>query len=138
MRISKHLLEEIYEKFPIVPPEAGCVLGGHDDVVTHFFYERGISSRNDFAIYTPDVKKIAEKIREWEKEGIEFLGLAHSHPSGQTSLSSSDAAYIHAIMNANPTLLKVYFPLIFSEGEFISYVAVRSEKIKILPDDIIF
>lgn len=135
--IKMDIYQKMLSSFPAVPPEGGCILGSYDDVVCSFEYDSGLP-RLDMAVYIPNIETINQVIHQWFKQGIEFYGLAHSHPQGQTSLSSSDVAYIHTIMRAMPSYIeRLYFPLVFPGERVISFVAVRHHnQIDILPDDI--
>lgn len=135
--IEMEIYQKILSTFPSVPPEGGCILGAIDDVVCSCEYDSGIS-RLDMAVYMPNIDVLNQVIQQWASENIQFYGLAHSHPYGQHSLSSSDITYIHTIMQAMPANIeKLYFPLVFPGEEIISFVAIRhQDKIDILPDDI--
>lgn len=137
MVIEMEIYQKILSTFPAVPPEGGCILGAKDDVVCAFEYDSGFP-RIDMAVYIPNIVVLNQVIQQWASEGTQFSGLAHSHPYGQRSLSSSDIAYIHTIMQAMPACIeKLYFPLVFPGEEIISFVAIRTKsRIDILPDNI--
>lgn len=137
MVIEMEIYQKILSTFPSVPPEGGCILGALGDAVCSFEYDSGFP-RLDMAVYMPNVTMLNQVIQQWASKGIQFYGLAHSHPYGQQSLSSSDISYIHTIMQAMPTNIeKLYFPLVFPGEEIISFVAIRhQDQIDILPDDI--
>lgn len=137
MIIKMDIYQKILNSFPAVPPEGGCILGSREDVVCSFEYDSGFP-RLDMAVYMPNIDVLNQVIQQWASEDIQFYGLAHSHPYGQRSLSSSDITYIHTIMQAMPTSIeKLYFPLVFPGEEIISFVAIRYQsRIDILPDDI--
>ncbi len=137
MIIEMEIYHKILSTFPSVPPEGGCILGAIDDVVCAFEYDSGFP-RLDMAVYMPNIEILNQVIQQWASEDTQFYGLAHSHPYGQRSLSSSDIAYIYTIMQAMPASIeKIYFPLVFPGEEIISFVAIRhQDKIDVLPDDI--
>lgn len=137
MVIEKEIYQKILSTFPSVPPEGGCILGANGDVVCLFEYDSGFP-RLDMAVYMPNVEFLNHVIQQWASKGTQFYGLAHSHPYGQQSLSSSDISYINTIMQAMPANIeKLYFPLVFPGEEIISFVATRhQDKIDILPDNI--
>lgn len=139
MTIEKRVYQKILTTFPMVPPEAGCALGAQEGIVTSFQYDLGTSGP-DMAIYRPDIRLINQTIDEWETKGIQFCGLAHSHPCGQRTLSGGDVDYIHTIMEAMPAKVeKLCFPLVFPNEEMISFVAIRHQnKTEICADHIIF
>lgn len=137
MVIKMDTYQKILSAFPAVPPEGGCILGSSEDVVCSFEYDGGFP-RLDMAVYMPNTEVLNQIIQKWASDGTQFHGLAHSHPYGQRSLSSSDIAYIHDIMRSMPVgIEKLYFPLVFPGEEIISFVAIRHQDgIEILPDDI--
>ena len=138
MVINDDTYHLIINAFPNVPPEIGCILGSMNDVVCKFAMDMGIP-RYDAAVYTPDVCHINQIINEWAEEGIKFCGLAHSHPPTQKSLSQNDNIYITKIMQTMPPSVDVlYFPLVFSGTEMLSFAAVKNNcAIDIRPDHII-
>ena len=101
MVIENELYQRILSTFPTVPPEGGCILGAKDDVVCSFEYDRGFP-RLDMAVYMPNVEFLNHVIQQWATKGTQFYGLAHSHPYGQRSLSSSDISYIPTRLQAMP------------------------------------
>lgn len=114
MRITDTLLSNLLSVFPVVPPEAGGILGSDDGgkTVTHFVFDAG-KPLLDCAIYMPDIPFLNEVIRDFAAQGVQFCGMVHSHPSAEDTLSKDDEAYIQQIMNAMPTYVKVlYFPLV--------------------------
>ncbi len=139
MFIPSEVYQAILAALPLVPPEAGVVLGARDNRIAAFVVDTGIP-KIDRAVYTPRTDYINQVIRQWHEKGIQFCGLAHSHPFGQNSLSRSDIAYIHSIMKALPaSVAELYFPLVFPGREIISFVAERRHnEIEIYRDNIIF
>ena len=138
MIIQEKTYHLILESFPNVPPEAGCILGSYNGIICEFVFDAGIP-RNDVAIYTPNIGLVNQIIADWNKQGICFCGLAHSHPQTQKSLSLNDKNYINTIMASMPnSVSKLYFPLVFPGYEIISFVAIKGRKgIEINPDNII-
>lgn len=128
----------ILASFPNVPPEAGCILGMQNGIICEFAYDAGIP-RYDAAIYTPNIEMLNQIIAAWNKKGIFFCGLAHSHPQKQKSLSLNDKNYIINIMKSIPiSIKKLYFPLVFPGSEMISFVGIKGSKgVEINTDNII-
>lgn len=138
MVIDRDIYYSILSKLPPVPPETGCVLGAQNGVITTYVYDAGILQCN-VAAYEPQIDVLNHVIMQWSKMDVQFLGIAHSHPNGQTSLSSGDVKYIHSIMNTMPhSVNTLFFPLVFPGDKIISYVALKSSgEVKIIPDNII-
>ncbi len=129
---------------PIVPPETGGMLGGKNGIICKYFFDIGIVN-SDMAIYKPDVNAINKQISVWSNVGINFLGLAHTHPEGQCSLSDDDFIYIEAIMKSMPESVKfLYFPIIIPNSCLIPYkavydgksISVTKSKLKIISEEV--
>lgn len=136
MRITKEIYENLQNNYFVPPPESGGILGMKNSVVCEYYHDS--SSRIDErAIYVLDVDTLNLKIDEWQKLGIEFAGIIHSHMLGQNTLSSGDIEYIKQIFNNIPECVdELYFPIIIPEDkQVISFVAKRSEKDVIIQQD---
>ena len=137
MRITKSAYEMIWNSFCPVPPESGGILGMRDGIVCAYLHDRSVQTTLS-AEYVPDVFWMNRCIEEWHKQGVDFAGIIHSHPSCQDSLSDSDIAYIHRIMTSLPqTVSKLYFPLIIPNKKLVGVVAYRRKSgMEIKPDAI--
>lgn len=82
--------------------------------------------KTESAEYSPNTQFLNRQIEKWADEGIEFCGILHSHPSGQTTLSGSDMEYIKELYHVNPWLEKTYFPLIIDGCDMIIYAVEKS------------
>ena len=114
MRITDILLSNLLAAFPVVPPEAGGILGSNDGgkTVTHFVFDEG-TPLLDRAVYVPNIPFLNSAIQELAVQGVQFCGLVHSHPSAEDSLSEDDKTYIRQIMDAMPAYVNVlYFPIV--------------------------
>ncbi len=94
--------------------EQGGVLGGKNGIITHFYLDNG-AERNSF-YYKPNVQALNEVIENWYNDGIDFLGLAHSHPKGKALLSASDISFAEQLIKSN-RLQKCHFPLTAMKNE---------------------
>lgn len=129
MKIQKSVFEEIISTVPYVPPESGGMIGGTNQVITHFVLDNGTFLSNGYDIYVPDTLLLNKTICKWKKDGIDFYGIFHSHFPGGTCLSNGDKRYIIQIMNAMPQYInKLYFPIIFPKENMIVYRADRVGK----------
>jgi len=127
MLLTKEVYFQLMNCFPIVPPEAGGILGSGDGgkTITHFVFDRG-NPRYDCAIYNPDVVFLNERIDDFARSGVVFCGMVHSHPVGQRELSSEDKMYIKKVLAVIPEETeKLYFPLVIPNKELIPFVAHR-------------
>ena len=141
MEIAVNINKEVYSKIldiiPTIPPETGGILGGKNDIITNFVFDTGLPN-GDIGHYYPDIDKLNSCILDWQKHGIKFYGIVHSHLNHEKSLSLGDEVYIKEIMFAMPTDIKtLYFPIVFPRKEIIPYRAEREkDKLKIIFDGI--
>lgn len=121
--ILRSLYNQIIHSFPVVPPEAGGIIGSRNDVVCFFQYDVGLPIY-DHAEYTPNLSFLNQTILQWSKQNIHFSGLVHSHPFGQEELSNSDIEYIHAIMESMPQgFQSLFFPIVIPHIKIIPFKA---------------
>jgi hypothetical protein len=119
-----------------VPPETGGLLLGsrRDHVVQKFIFDE--SGSRSYSSYDPDVAVLNKIVkREWEENGLQLIGWAHSHPRGVERLSgdygsgNGDLAYLTRIFAAMPALAKFIVPIVFSSHDgplcIYPYVAYR-------------
>jgi len=127
MKMYADVYRQILLALPVVPPECGGIIGSsEEDVVTDFYFDAG-QSCCEKAIYTPDILKLNRKIADWEKSGIHFQGLVHSHPIHQKNLSQADVLYIETVMSGLQMGSRLYFPIVLPCTEVIPYIAYTSK-----------
>lgn len=128
LRITQSVYSAILKSVGKLPPESGGILGGRedDDFVTHFHFDS--NAQCSTASYTPDLKTLGNLFRDWNSEGVRFMGVVHSHPFGYRHLSIGDLSYAREIIEANPNLRRLLLPLVVFDKdnsfEFIPYEAV--------------
>ncbi len=132
LKIKKSVYKSLLNDSPYVPPESGGVIGGNNKIVTCFVADAGKIS-NEFNRYEPDTKIINNIISYWLNSGIDFMGLYHTHPSGDEKLSQADMIYIKSIMKSISEYTNaLYFPLIIPKEKMISYYAkIIADKVNI-------
>lgn len=125
MKISK-VIYNIIINCPDVPPETGGILGtSNGEVINHVVFDMGISSANG-GVYIPDIHFLNQTISEWNKTGIQFRGMFHTHAIQWPSLSENDRIYIMDILyNMPPEVEFLYFPLVFPGKSIKVYLAKR-------------
>lgn len=126
MNIISSVYQSLISNVPECPPEVGGILGGIDDVISYIKFDEGTKRfQNKQCYYAPDVKKLNYYIEEWEKQGVDFYGMFHTHFYGINSLSDGDKRYIYKIMSSLPMrACKLYFPLVvLPEKKVEIYVA---------------
>lgn len=72
-------------------PDRECcgLLAGRDGIITRVFYATN-AAENPATSYEIAPKEIFERMREMRAEGIEMLGIYHSHPNGKNEPSPRD------------------------------------------------
>lgn len=136
MRIKRAVYDALTH-LQIAPPETGGILGLKDGIISYYIEDRTTQTINK-AIYIPDITFLNHQILEWQKNGIFFAGIFHTHMSGQKSLSSGDIAYIYNILNSlKESITVLYFPVIIPKHGFYPYKAYLSgDKVLIKSDTI--
>ena len=137
MRILNSVYQMILENVPDHMPETGGMLGGQCDTITTVLFDQGKNNDLGHCSYTPDVAKLNSCLLDWEKNGIEFYGLFHTHFYNVSSLSKGDIAYIKEILNAMPQSKKIlYFPIVvLPDRKLISYQCfMNGEKLAVVEE----
>lgn len=125
MIITRQIKETVSLMFSPAPPEQGGILGMKNGVISAFVLDNS-EQKTESAEYSPNTQFLNRQIEKWADEGIEFFGILHSHPSGQTTLSGSDMEYIKELYHVNLWLEKTYFPLIIDGCDMIVYAVEKS------------
>lgn len=125
MIITRQIKETVSLMFSPAPPEQGGILGMKNGVISAFVLDNS-EQKTESAEYSPNTQFLNRQIEKWADEGIEFCGILHSHPSGQTILSGSDMEYIKELYHVNLWLEKTYFPLIIDGYDMIVYAVEKS------------
>ncbi len=137
MQITKEIYNLILSEMPVVPPEAGGIIGSVDGIICTAVLDMK-NTETKSAVYVPDIWFLNECISEWAEDNIQFEGIFHSHPYGQNYLSEADIEYIEKIMQELPeNINRLYFPIVFPNQKIISFIAEKSNGIRILNDNIV-
>lgn len=108
MRIKADIYEEMREFFKSSPFfERGCVLGSENGLITHIYKDEGNRQEGE---YVPDIDRINVVLEEWFEKGVDFVGLAHSHPNGLVLMSKNDEEYMEELKRLNELDI-IYFPI---------------------------
>lgn len=78
MRMCREIFDEIVNVAIDAPPEIGGIIGGDNNVVKTHYMDMGVSSVKACS-YTPNVFLLNGIISEWSVEGIQFMGIYHTH-----------------------------------------------------------
>lgn len=136
MNIIENIYLKILDSYSVPPPESGGILGIKNGMVCEYYHDNSCRIANK-AVYVPNVNILNLKIEEWNKHGIMFSGIIHSHMFGQSKLSSGDIEYIKQIFNnISEGIDELYFPIVIPEAkQVISFVAIRKDKDVIIQQD---
>lgn len=133
MKILKNVYQAIVNDCS-TSSEVGGILGVTSDIITHYQFDTPIDLSEYF--YRPNTKSLNLAISEWQKLGIAFAGIFHSHPTGITSLSFGDETYIKKIMRVI-SLSPLFFPIIAPQNEMQLYKAtLENSEITIITEPI--
>lgn len=88
MDILNSVFKQLVCSLPCPPPERGGILGGQDGVISTYAIDDGLQGFDCYAQYYPNVKKLNEIIRNWEKQHIVFLRDISFAFSGRQSIIS--------------------------------------------------
>ena len=125
MKIRKTIYNKIINLCPVVPPETGGIIGQQNGIICFAEFDSG-TVQSDCAVYIPNVEKLNSVIEKWNRSGIEFVGMFHSHPIGQETLSGEDIEYIKTIFDSMPdNVTELYFPIVIPKSHIIAYKAIR-------------
>lgn len=138
MNICSTILNDIISSMPLVPPEAGGIIGAKNGEICIWKYDEGLKERG--CVYRPNVDSLNRVIASWTENGYSFMGILHVHFGGSKLLSEGDERYIKKIMKAMPDSVKtLYFPIVVQpEKEFVSYKAFLNSqgKLEIILDEV--
>jgi proteasome lid subunit RPN8/RPN11 len=72
-------------------PRLECcgLLAGRDETITHAFPAQNVAA-DPLRNYVIAPKETVQLMREFRAQGIEFLGIYHSHPVGENAPSARD------------------------------------------------
>jgi proteasome lid subunit RPN8/RPN11 len=90
IRIRSTILAQISEHARRESSRECCgLLAGRDGVITHGFTAENVAS-DPAKSYEIAPKQIVRMMREFRMQGLEFLGIYHSHPSSENKPSARD------------------------------------------------
>jgi proteasome lid subunit RPN8/RPN11 len=90
VRIQREVSEELSEHALRQPALECCgLLAGCDGVITHVFPAENVAS-DPAKSYEIAPKEIFRMMWEFRAAGLDFLGIYHSHPSGENQPSARD------------------------------------------------
>ncbi len=135
MKIRRTIYNQIISFCPLVPPEVGGIIGSSGKVIDSVVFDIKYKEYNK-AVYIPNTDNLNKIISQWNEDEIYFMGLFHSHPVGQETLSGDDIEYIKSIFNNMPESVKeLYFPIVIPKSHICSYKAINQNHRIVIVDD---
>ena len=108
-------------------PETGGILGSAiKGKITHFVFDR--KAVRHASLYIPNVDFLNPFIAQWERKGIRFVGLIHSHPMDAPRLSKADLLYAGAVLKNFPELEYLLMFLALHKGETSELLQFRIDR----------
>ena len=99
LSMTDEVIRQIEDTIGSFPAETGGFLGTSDGkTIDHFYFDH--TAKTSAATYTPNVKAVNRKLKEWDEAGIRLVGNVHSHPEGYIHPSNADVKYAQRIMEA--------------------------------------
>lgn len=126
MRISIGVLDIIKSSTDGCHYEIGGILGScNGNVIDSVVIDKLDTDPIRRCSYEPNVEYLNQNIELWQKKGISFKGIFHTHFIGVKTLSCGDIEYINSIMKAMPKQIEyLYFPVfVLPDCELICYKA---------------
>ena len=135
VQIQKAVYDEICATLGTRKPECGGVLGARiGEPISKFYFDHSGVSTPD--AYTPDYETINEILEEWAADGVQMVGMIHSHENGNFP-SCGDLFYSEQIMRSNPALSEFLIPIVMHHPFAIHVYRVSLEpKFSVSTDDL--
>ena len=131
LKITRNVLDIIGLSVAELSWETGGILGSRDGtLIDALSMDQPRANAQWRCAYAPNVHFLNGKLGEWQREGIHFKGIFHTHFANVKTLSEGDIKYIHTILSCMPPRIRyLYFPIfILPKYELISYRAERKKK----------
>lgn len=137
MRIKYEVYNKILYSAKPSPVETGGFLGGKGSLISNVVID---NKNKSYGKYQPDTALLNRTMEAWENDGIDFLGIYHSHYPSNIFLSTGDRTYIDEIMKSVGNRYKaLYFPVVILNKEMYVYKAeYRNSKTIITREQLIF
>lgn len=109
--ITAEVYDQIKRTIGTRKPEQGGILGSSDGVHIDYYYFDKTADRTS-ASYTMDAKALNEVIHGWNDNGIQLVGIIHSHPQGCTKPSYGDMETARHIIETIDVKGKFFTPIV--------------------------
>ena len=95
------------------------MIGGMSGITNRFMYDSGKAPSNSY--YYPSTSVLNTVLKAWAKESIVLYGIIHSHPNNMAELSYDDIRFARAILQKNPQMNAIYFPIVLTEVDSAAF-----------------
>ena len=112
------------------PPETGGIIGSAEgNVIDNAVMDISTAPIGHPCSYAPNVDFLNENIEAWQRKGIGFKGVFHTHLAGVETLSCADKHYIDIIMKAMPDEIGyLFFPVfVLPSRKMVCYRATPND-----------
>ena len=109
--MTAEVYEQIRRTIGTRKPEQGGILGSSAGIHIDYYYFDKTADRTA-ASYTMDVKALNEVIHRWNDNGIQLVGIIHSHPQGCTRPSYGDMETAKHIIETIDVRGKFFTPIV--------------------------
>ena len=135
LQIQKAVYDEICATLGTRKPECGGVLGARTgEPISKFYFD--ISGKTSVDAYTPDYEAINTILEEWSNNGVQMVGMIHSHDKGDFP-SCGDLFYCEQILRSNPAVQEFLLPIVTLHPFSLHMYRVRfDQKINVIKDEI--
>lgn len=132
--VHQNVYDEIRSALGTKKPECGGVLGARPGgPISKFYFDFSGISTDD--AYTPDYERINEILEQWAEEGVQMVGMIHSHENEGNFPSCGDLFYCEKILRSNPSILDFLLPIVTVNPFEIHMYRVRLEtKLRVLAE----
>lgn len=104
-------------------PEQGGILGSSDgERIDHYYFDSG--ARVTGSTYTFDDRTLNRVIRQWNRMGVRFIGVVHSHPEGYTRPSQGDLNIASQIIETMDVGGHLFTPIVQVDPELTGDIRI--------------
>ena len=116
--ISKDVRRQIIRVLGHHKPERGGLLGGcrSSGAITHFWHDQTPRLANA-STYEPDHVAANAVLRTWNAQGVDLVGMVHSHPGTFSRPSSADCEYARRILEHIPAMHQFFMPIVLTRPD---------------------
>ena len=109
--MTAEVYEQIRSTIGVRRPENGGILGSSDGVhIDHYYFDS--TSDRSAVTYTMDHKALNEVIHSWNDNGVDLIGIIHSHPAGCTQPSYGDMLMAKRIIETMDVKGRFFTPIV--------------------------